>query len=145
MSSPSVEPVTAPRTPTALVVASTLCWIWGVLCGLGGLALLIPALKIPGLGVGAVVFAAAFVVVGGVYCAAGYYLRKARLAGAWLALASAGIVSALELRGIAEIRSITPGAIAGLVVNIAIVLLVALNWRRFHAGAGKGEAAKDVT
>jgi hypothetical protein len=133
MSTPSVEPLPGPRTPIGLLVASTLCWIWGVLCGLGGLALLIPALKIPGLGVGAVFFALAFVVVGAVYCVAGYLIRRARLPGAWLALACAGIVSALELRGIAEIRSITLGAIAGLVVNVAIVLLVALHWRHFHA------------
>lgn len=72
--------------------------------------------------------------MGGVYCVAGFFIRRVRPLGAWLALASAGIVSALELRGIAEIQSITVGAIVGLAVNLAIVLLVALNWRHFNHG-----------
>ncbi len=110
---------------TGLRVASTLCWIWGLLILGGGLALLIPALVVPGLR-GAIIVAALLLACSAGYCVAGYYLRKARRAGAGLAICVAVLVSLLQ------IGAHTRAASVGLVVNIVIVVLIIMNWRHLQ-------------
>ena len=66
------------------------------------------------------------------YCLAGYLVRKTRLIGGWIAVVTAGLLTLLQLVGGA-----TRAAAVGLVVNIAIVVLVVLNWRYLRASSGQ--------
>ena len=126
MSTP-VQPLTPTRPPTGILVASTLCWIWGIICTLSALALGIPAAAEPTLRVGMIV-AIIFLLCGIVYCLAGFLIRRRSVVGGWIAIISAGLLSALELLGLASgTRNL--GAAAGLGINIAIVAVLLLNWR----------------
>lgn len=136
MSTPLVHTHTSTRVPTGLLVASTLCWIWGIVCGFSGFALFLPVAKMS-LGSGAIIVALVFAVVAVDYCVAGYLIRKGRLAGGWIGLISAGIVAALQLFGIVGQRSISMGASVGLAINVAIVLLVGLNWRHLSTSRAR--------
>ena len=89
-----------------------------------GIALLIPAIAMRGIGSGPALFALAFCILAVAYCAAGYLVRKLRLIGGWIAVITAGLLSVLQLLGGA-----TRAAGVGLVVNLAIVVLVLMNWR----------------
>jgi len=137
MSTPE-QPLTATRPPTGILVASTLCWIWGILCTLSAVALGIPAVAEPTLRAGIVV-AIVLLLCGVVYCFAGFLIRRRSVVGGWIAIISAGLLSTLELLGLASgTRNL--GAAAGLGINIAIVTVLLLNWRSLrvtdtHVGA----------
>src|SRR5438874_11433972 len=107
---------------TGLRVASTLCWIWGLLILGGGLALLIPALVVPGL-LCSIIVAALLLACAAGYCVAGYYLRKARRAGAGLASCVAVLVSLLQ------IGAHTRAASVGLVGDVVMVWPLIMDWR----------------
>lgn len=111
--------------PTGLRVASTLCWVCGLLVLGGGLALLIPALAVPGLRA-VIIVAALFLACAAGNCVAGYYLRKARRAGGGLAICVAVLVSLLQ------VGAHTRAASLGLVVNLAIIVLVIINWQHLQ-------------
>ena len=129
MSGPSTSQpsFTPPPRPQGLLVASTLCWLWGILMGLSGIAFLIPALGMQVLGGAAIVFGLGFCVLGGAYCVAGYLVRQMRLIGGWIAVVIAGLLSLLQLVGGA-----TRAAGVGLIMNLAIVVLVVMNWRHLR-------------
>ncbi len=55
------------RRPGGVLIASTLCWLWGTIMVLVGLALLIPAIAAHGLGGSAVVVPAAFLLLAAAY------------------------------------------------------------------------------
>jgi len=95
------------------------------MCGFTGLFLL-TALKVPGLGTGIVLV---FVLLGVVYCVAGYLIRKGRLAGDWMGLIPAGIFSTFTLVALIVTRPISLGTVGGLALNLGIVLSLLLNWR----------------
>jgi len=98
------------------------------MCGFTGLFLL-TALKVPGLGTGIVLV---FVLLGVVYCVAGYLIRKGRLAGGWMGLIPAGIFSTFTLVALIVTRPISLGTVGGLALNLGIVLSLLLNWRRLR-------------
>ena len=83
------------------------------------------------MGVGAAVFAAAFVLLAVAYCVAGFHIRKARVMGAWIGIVCAALVSVLQL--LAPNRT----AAVGLMVNLGIVLLLVLNWRYLRVSSGQ--------
>jgi hypothetical protein len=63
---------------------------------------------------------------------AGYFVRRMRLVGGWIAIIAAVAVSVLQLLARARISSI------GLLINIAIVVLIALNWRYLRGASHVG-------
>jgi hypothetical protein len=137
MSEPTGQerPSTPPRRPQGLLIASTLCWLWGILMALSGVALIIPAVAVRGMASGPAFLALGFLVLAVAYCVAGYHVRKARLIGGWIAVVAAGLMSALQL-GFGAMRT----AAVGLVVNVAIVALVVWNWRHLRASSGQVSA-----
>ena len=122
------EPPLSVRVPLGLLVASTLSWIWGILCGVTGLAFLFPILRLK-LGLTAIVFALVFLALATLYCVAGYLIRKGQMTGGWIGAITAGILGALQF--IAGSNSLAP--LAGFTLNLAIVLLLVLNWHHLHA------------
>ena len=135
MSEASAQRPSSNPPSTGLLIASTLCWLWGVIVGFSGVALLIPAMAVRGMGGGPLMFGVAVCVLAVAYCVAGYMLRRARLVGGWIAIVAASLLSMLQL--------LTTGARAlsiGLLVNVALITLVVINWRylrapRSHVGA----------
>jgi uncharacterized membrane protein (DUF2068 family) len=127
MSTP-VQPPTPTRPPTGVLVASTLCWIWGILCTLTAVALGIPAIAEPTLRMGLIV-AAVFLICGVIYCVAGFLIRRRNPVGGWIAIISAGVLSALELLALATTGPRNLGALATFGINITIVLVLIFNWR----------------
>src|SRR3989442_9508198 len=119
---PTPSPAASAQRPQGLLIASTLCWIWGILAGLMGVALLVPAAARPKLGSGLAIFALASLVLGVVFCIAGYLVRKARLIGGWIAVVTAGLLSVLQL-----LTGARAGSVA-LAVNLPIIAPVGWHW-----------------
>jgi len=137
MSEPGSAGTGAPatRTPQGVLVASTLCWLWGVVVLLSSVALLIPAVAMHGVGSVEVLFPAAMFLVSCAYLFAGYALRRQRRAGGW-----SGGSAAVLMVGLL-VRSGLPGVtIIAFLVNVAIVALVLLNWRHLGRAPGSGVA-----
>ena len=133
MSAPIPQPPSSPPPrPQGLLIASTLCWLWGVLMAFSGVALLIPAIAMRGIGSGPALFALGFCILAIAYCVAGYLVRQLRLIGGWIAVITAGLLSVLQLVGGA-----TRAVGVGLVVNLAIVALVVINWRYLRPFSGQ--------
>src|SRR3989442_5690468 len=120
---PTPSPAASAQRPQGLLIASTLCWIWGILAGLMGVALLVPAAARPKLGSGLAIFALASLVLGVVFCIAGYLVRKARLIGGWIGVVTAGLLSVLQL-----LSGPRAGSLA-LAVNPSLIALFVLDWR----------------
>src|SRR5262245_46484498 len=128
MSAPVQSPLPT-RPPTGVLVASTLCWIWGVICSLSALALGMPSIADPKLRVGLVIVTAiVFLVCGVLYCVAGFLIRRRNPVGGWIAIISAGFLATLELTALATSGPRNLGAVAGFAINLAIVLVLIFNW-----------------
>ena len=132
MSTSVPEPPLSERVPLGLLIASTLSWVWGVLCGFTALAFLLPMLRLM-LGPTAIVFAFVFLSLAALYCFAGYLIRKGRLTGGWIGVITAGILAALQFIG--GRNRLAP--LAGFALNLTIVLLLVLNWRHLHASSSQ--------
>jgi hypothetical protein len=117
------------------LIASTLCWLWGILMALSSVAVLIPAVAVHGLGSGPFLFAALTLLLAAAYIYGGYAIRKQRLAGGWAGAGAAAVMAALQLR-----TGIATAAGVGLVVNLAILALIVANWRHLRGDAGKVDA-----
>jgi len=122
------EQLPSVRMPIGLLVASTLSWVWGMLCAFAGLAFLLPVLRLK-FGLAAIIFAFVFFVLAVLYSVAGYMIRRGRLIGGWIGVVTAGILSVLQFIG----GSNTLGPLAGFALNLSIVLLLVLNWHHLHA------------
>jgi hypothetical protein len=99
---------------------------------ISGVDLFISAVAVRGIGSRPAVGALGFCLLAVAYCVAGYLVRKMRLVGGWIAVATAGLLSALQL--------VDGGTRAGgvnLVVNLAIVVLVVVNWRYLRPSSGQ--------
>src|SRR5215813_1597000 len=131
MSTPVPESGVSARVPTGLLVASTLCWVWGIIGGLAGLGLLIPGLA-SALGRAGILLPFVFFLIAIVYGLAGYLIRKARVFGGWVGIIMAGLVGALELLGLTTGGRPSVSALTGLLLNILIVALLSLNWRHLY-------------
>jgi len=80
-------------------------------------------------------FAIAECVLAVAYCAAGYLLLRARLAGGWIAIVAAVLLSWLYF------FTTGPRAVSlGLLVNLAIITLVVINWRALRASSRQAGA-----
>ena len=97
-----------------------------------GVALLIPAIAMRGIGSRPALFALGLCTLAIAYCVAGYLVRKLRLIGGWIAVITGGLLSVLQLVGGAA-----RAAGVGLVVNLAIVALVVMNWRYLRPSSGQ--------
>jgi hypothetical protein len=67
-----------------------------------------------------------------VYFVAGSLLRKRPITGARIGLIVAGVVTGIQLFGLTSDTELSPATTAILVLNLAILLLLAFNWR--HLG-----------
>jgi hypothetical protein len=126
------QPAASEPTPIGILVASALCWIWGLLSGLIGIVLLVPALRLHALGIRAIILTLRLFLAAVVYCATGYLVRKGHRAGGWFGVICASLVSASLLLGISR-GSPSLRALPGLAINLAILVLLAANWRRLRA------------
>ena len=135
MSAPVTEPIHSARAPTGLLAASTLCWIWGIVCGIAAIGFGIAGLGV--VGSAAVVIGILFVLLAVVYCVAGYSIRKRRLVGGWIGLISAVLLSSLQLLAVATGNHLTLSGAVGLAINLSIVLLLVLNWRYLQSSGAQ--------
>jgi hypothetical protein len=109
-----------------LRLASTLAWTWGILTALIGLSIGLPRVLESREPLVLIYFG----LPAGVLCYAGWALRKGRISGGWAALLGSGwvlIESGMRFFGGAV------GALIGVLVNAAILLLVISNWRTLNA------------
>ena len=116
-----------------LAVASTLCWLWGAVVLVVGIALLLGAVAGPRLLSGPFVVGVAFLLLALGYLYGGYGLRKQHSASGWVALGVAACTMILHFR-----NGITAAASVSLVVNLVIVGLVLANWRHLGSQSAYG-------
>ena len=115
--------------PSGLRSASTLCLTWGVLCGAGGVALIVYVARTEGFTRRAVLAILSCLLICAGYCSAGYLVRKQRRLGGWIGIATASVASAGYL------LAHTPASWLGLVVNAGIIALLVTNWGELRSGA----------
>jgi hypothetical protein len=112
------------QIPGGVLVASTLCWIVGILTILAALALGIPALASGGSGGGAALFIAINVLAGAIVCVAAVQIRRQRKIGVFLVLLAwamptvVAVVQHLPVRG-------------SLLLFVAL-LFAGANWKHFR-------------
>ncbi|MBA7475575.1 hypothetical protein ES707_10947 [subsurface metagenome] len=102
-----------------LSIASTLAWIWGIIMLFNAIVFGIPAISM-GKNFG---FPLLMLVIGGLYCFSGYGLRKKRRIAGVVALVVSGLVLILNIISPARVSPLT------ILVNLAIIILVLINWK----------------
>jgi len=102
-----------------LSIASTLAWIWGILMLFSAVAIGVPAISM-GNSLG---FPILMLVIGGLYCFSGYGLRKKRRIAGVVALVVSGLVLILNIISPARV------SLLAILVNLAIIILVLINWK----------------
>ena len=119
---PPAQPVTAPsaQIPAGVRIASTLCWVVGVLTILVGVAIGIPAIS-SGAGL---LFIAVNVGAGVIVCVAAVQIRRQRKLGVLLMLVAWAIPTAVALVQHLPVR----GSLALLVA----LLFAGANWKLFR-------------
>jgi len=133
----ATTPTPVPRRPQGVSIASTLCWLVGILVALTSVLSLIPAIVTHGVGVRLYLVPVVSFVLAALYLYSGYALRKQQVSGGWTAVMAVALMAALLLR-----QPSGAGASAlGLVVNLAILALVVASWRRLHRRSGSAVAA----
>jgi len=130
------------RTSTPLLVASTLCWIWGVL-----LFLVTLALGIPFIAMGmyqALILPIILLMLCGFYITAGVAVRRRKKWGAVVAVAVAALYAALTGIGLlvnlsspaaaeaGNTRQTLLTGVLGLGLNTAIIVLVIVRWKELE-------------
>ncbi len=142
---PPIAPVATAvpaRTSAPLLVASTLCWIWGVLLFLAALALGVPFIK---MGMyQALIIPIIFLMLTAFYITAGVGIRRRKKWGAIVGIAVAALYAALAALGLlvgltspaAQTGTTTTQtlltALLGLGVNIGIIVLAIVRWRELE-------------
>jgi len=132
-----------PRTSVPLLVASTLCWIWGVLLLLVTLAVVAAFSAFP-MNV-MVVVALVFLILAAFYITAGVAIRRRKkwggivgiaVAAVYASLAGLGMVVGLASPAAAENGTTTTQTLLtgllGLGLNSAIIVLVIVRWRELE-------------
>jgi hypothetical protein len=138
-------PVAAAPRPTGVLVASTLCWIWGILGAIGAIGLFVAASSVPGLAPLGTIAAAVLAVLAVAYMVAGSLIRKGLAVGAWIGVITSGIVAVLQLLGLASGSRLQLSAIMGCVLNLSIFVLIILNWRYFRPASADAPLAPPQT
>ena len=105
-----------------LSTASTLAWIWGLLMVFGGVALGFPALSMGH----SLVLPVILFVLGSALCYGGYGLRRKRRAASILAVGVSALTVIFHL-----FMHVGPGPV-GIIVNLAIIVLVLVNWKHLE-------------
>jgi hypothetical protein len=125
--------------PAGVLVASTLCWIVGILCALGAIGLFAAAGAVPALAQFGTVAAILVTVFAVAYITAGVLVRQGSTVGAWIGLIISGVTGILQLFGL--VAALAGGgrpqitAILGPVINAAIFVLLLVNWRYFRTAS----------
>ncbi len=144
MSGPSSPqlPVTGPA-PRArgVLAASILCWLAGTGTASFACAEFISEIQHnPMAGLIVVVYP-----VSALYCLAGYFLYKPSRVGGWLAVITAGLVSAVELLHVEllgfdspDVELLDSPELYLVLCNLAVILLVVLNWRHLRPSGEVG-------
>jgi len=76
----------------SLLIASTLCWLWGIFIGLGGLTVLVVDVVSRDMPTAEVVLGLVFLLLATAYCVAGFLVRRERAAGGWIAILTATLL-----------------------------------------------------
>jgi hypothetical protein len=135
------ESVTTPRRSTGLLVASRLCWIWGVICVTDPLGESLAELGAPtpeasfAIAMG---YAIGYALLAATYCLAGSLIRRGRTAGGWIGVGIASIVAGVQLLGFRGDTEMTVVATASLALNLGILLLLVFNWRHLWRAPSRG-------
>jgi uncharacterized RDD family membrane protein YckC len=119
---PALEPPIKHRAAPGLLVASLLCWIFGVTVALVAAAVLWIGTMVPGIGFGFAPWSVLMLALAGAYCTAGYFLRKSQRTGGWIAVIAVG--AAVAIRPLPQ-SQLTPLAV---IINVIMLLLLLRNW-----------------
>lgn len=136
------ESVTTPRRSTGLLVASRLCWIWGVICVTDPLGESLAELGAPtpeasfAIAMG---YAIGYALLAAIYCLAGSLIRRGRTAGGWIGVGIASIVAGVQLLGFRGDTDLTVVGTASLALNVGILLLLVFNWRHLRPAPSHGD------
>jgi hypothetical protein len=107
------------KKPQTITIASTMCWVWGLLLLLIGLAIGFPAIAMKG-NISILLF---FAIWGGAYCVAGFALPRRKWSVRWwlsiLSFLSAAILLLMQVTV----------SLFGVLLNIAVVGLVMMSWK----------------
>lgn len=122
------------RAPGAVLVASTLCYVWGALLVLSAISQVIALASMYGLLSGQLLHSAAIFLVALAYLVAGRTIRRRRPLGFWL---GAGLALGTGLLQLYIQINATP---VWLGLDALLLILLALNRRAFGIGGGGVDA-----
>ena len=119
-SQPANPPTQSGQAPTGVRIASTLCWIVGVLTILAALAIGIPAISSGG----GLLFIAVNVLAGSIVCAAAVLIRRQRRIGVLLMLVAWAIPTVVALVQHLPVR--------GSLLLFVALLFAGANWKHLR-------------
>jgi hypothetical protein len=107
------------KTPQNIRIASILCWIWGVLLSLIGLAIGLPAIILSG----NIAIVLIFSLWGGAYCVAGFALPRRKWSVGWWSIGLCVLSTLLLL--LLQVKV----SLFGILLNLAIGAIVVSSWK----------------
>jgi hypothetical protein len=124
----------ASRQSLPVLIASTLCYLWGTILLLVALASAAPIFSRHGFVIAAALFPLIVLIVAVTYCVTGYFIGRRRRLGAWLGVTVATLTALLQFVMHLDIMwiSLTPG---WLIVDTLLLVVLLANWRRFDQSA----------
>jgi len=124
----------ASRQSLPVLIASTLCYLWGTILLLVALASAAPMLSRHGFVIAAALFPLIVLIVAVTYGVTGYFIGQRRRFGAWLGVTVATLTAFLQFVMHLDMMwiSLTPG---WLIVDTLLLVVLIANWRRFDQPA----------
>lgn len=113
-----------------VLIASTLCYLWGLMLLLVAVAAVAPAFSRHGFAIAAALFPLIVLIVAVPYFVTGYFISRRRRLGAWLGVTVAMVTALLQFVMHLDIMwiSLTP---AWIIVDTLLLVVLLTNWRRF--------------
>ena len=113
-----------------MLIASTLCYIWGAIMLWLVIVMLVPLFSRRGFAIAGALFPCIVLIVAVTYFVTGFLIGRRRRSGAWLGVTVAIFTALLQSVMHLDIMwiSLTPGWLA---LDALLLLLLLSNWRRF--------------
>lgn len=118
------------KQPAPIIIASYLCYAWGIILLVPTVVILVPLSSKPRAFMAAVGFLSIVVIIGVAYCLGGYLIRRRRRSGAWYIGILIVLTSALQFSMHLNFEGVNMKP-PWLIVNALLLILLLTNWTRF--------------